>query len=152
MAPFQGIIQSDQPPLVEGEEGLVHGLHPELRLADLHLGVNLVDLILADKVAYGGIRDHDFNRQASSWFPGLRKELLSEHPLQDKGELGPDLGLLMRWEDIDDPIDGLYTGIRMQGCKGEMAGFSDDQCGFDGLQVPHLANEDDIRILPQDVF
>ena len=37
----------------------------------------------------------------------------------------------------------------MQGGEGEMAGFGDPQRGLDGLEVAHLADENDIGILPQ---
>ena len=44
------------PALDQRRERLVQRLHAELRLADLHLRVDLVDLVLADQVPDGGVR------------------------------------------------------------------------------------------------
>ncbi len=33
-----------------------------------------------------------------------------------------------------------------------MAGFSNGESGLDGLQVPHLPHENDVRVLPKDMF
>src|SRR5687767_8221411 len=45
-----GLLVGDQSPLEQIEQRLAHGLHAVLRLADLHLRVDLVDLLLAHEV------------------------------------------------------------------------------------------------------
>src|SRR5262249_52506172 len=55
----QRLVDRDVVLLHERGEGLPHRLHAELGLADLHLRVDLVDLLLADEVTDGGVRDHD---------------------------------------------------------------------------------------------
>ena len=39
----------------------------------------------------------------------------------------------------------------MQCREGQMAGFSGHKGGFDRFQIPHLSDEDDVWILPEDV-
>ncbi len=109
MTSLHGVIERDQAPLVEGKETVVHGLHPGLCPSHLHLPVDLMNPVLPDQVSYGRVGDHDLNRQPPPRFPRLREKLLGEHPFQHEGELSPDLGLLVGWEDIDNPIDGFHA-------------------------------------------
>src|SRR4030042_1638676 len=74
-----------------------------------------------------------------------------EEALKNKGELCPHLLLLVRREDIDDPVDRLHAGVRVQCGKGEMACFSGQKGRLNRLQIPHLTDEDDIRILAKEV-
>ena len=59
-----GLFERDEPPRVEREERLVQRLHAVLVLADLHRAVDLVDLVLADQVPDGGVRDQHLDREA----------------------------------------------------------------------------------------
>src|SRR5258708_14358319 len=56
---IHGLFLRDEPTLVEREQALVERLHRELFLTDLHLRVDLVNLVLADQVPDRGVRDHD---------------------------------------------------------------------------------------------
>src|SRR5262249_44116400 len=58
-APAQTVLERDDALQVQVAQRLVQRLHAELRLADLHLRVDLVDLVLADEVPDRGVRHHD---------------------------------------------------------------------------------------------
>src|SRR6267143_2452824 len=104
--------------LLEGNETLLHqrrqrlveGLHAELRLADLHRGVDLVDLVLADQVPDGGVGDHDLDRQHAARSARLGDEVLRHHAFQHERELRPELRLLVGREHVEDAVDGLHAG------------------------------------------
>jgi hypothetical protein len=72
--------------------------------------------------------------------------------LQRHRQLLPDLLLLMWWEDIDNAIDRLRSILRVQCCEDQMSGFGCCQCDLNRLEVPHLTDEDDVRILSQDML
>src|SRR5690606_9075003 len=101
------VVEADQPPLVERRERLVHGLHPVLVLADLHLRVDLMDLVLADQVADRGVRDHQLDREHAARAVRAREQRLAQHPLEHERELRPYLRLLVGREHVHDAVDGL---------------------------------------------
>jgi hypothetical protein len=74
----------DEAACVEVEQRLGHGLHAELALPDLELRVELVDLVLADQVADGGIGNHHLDRQDAPAPVHARDELLRDDPVQDE--------------------------------------------------------------------
>jgi hypothetical protein len=50
-------------------------------------------------------------------------ELLGDDRLDRRGELHPNLLLLMRWEDVDDPVDGLRRVLRVERGEHQVSGF-----------------------------
>ena len=60
-----------------------------------------------------------------------------------------DLGLLGAGEGVDDAVDGLGRPNRVQGGENELAGLRRCHSRADGLIVPHFAQQDDVRALPQ---
>jgi len=56
----------------------------------------------------------------------------------------------MRRKNVNYPVDGLNTRIRMESSEGEMAGLGHGQRRLYRFQVSHFADEHDIRILPED--
>jgi LysR family glycine cleavage system transcriptional activator len=54
---------------------------------------------------------------------GTRNQALADDPFQRAGELGDDLRLLVRREDIDDAVDRLRGIGSVQGGENEVAGF-----------------------------
>src|SRR5438552_1229066 len=64
----------------------------------------------------------------------------------------PDLRLLVRREHVDDAVDALHRRVRVQGGEHQVAGFRDGQRRPDRLEVAHLADEYDVRVLPQRVL
>src|SRR5690606_18875495 len=107
------VFEGYEPPHVEVGEGLVQGLHLPFFLAYLLLGVDLVDLVLADEVTYGRVGDEHFDRKhpAAAY---LRNEGLAEYAFEDEGELRPYLGLLVGREDVDDAVNRLDSRVRVK--------------------------------------
>ena len=136
---------------VEVRQRLVHGLHPEL-LAGLHRRVDLVDLLLADHVPDRRGRNQDLHGESAAAAVTPRDEELVEDGLEHERQLGPHLGLLVRREDVDDPVDRLRARVRVQRREGEVPRLRDRQRRLDRLQVPHLPDEHDVRVLPKDVL
>ena len=69
---------------------------------------------------------------------------------QSQRELAADLGLETGREDIKNARDGLRGVIGMQRRKNQVSGFGSGQRGRHGFAVAHLANQNHVRILPQD--
>jgi hypothetical protein len=44
------------------------------------------------------------------------------------------------------------AAVGVQRAHAEVTRLADGQCGLDRLQIAHLADQHDVRILPQDVF
>ncbi len=82
----------------------------------------------------------------------LLAQRLADHSLQRAGQLGPDLLLLMGREDVDDAVDGLGGVLRVQGREHQVTGLGRGEGDRDRLQVAHLADQDDVRVLAQHVL
>ena len=57
-------LEGDLPAQVHLNQRLIHRLHLVLPLADLHLGVDLVDLILSDEIPDRRGGNQNFQRQS----------------------------------------------------------------------------------------
>ena len=57
----------------------------------------------------------------------------------------------MTREDVDDAVDRLRRVLGVQGREHEVTGLGRGQRGLDRLEVTHLTDEDDVRVLTQDV-
>ena len=57
------------------------------------------------------------------------------------------MGLPVGWKLIDDSIDGRNGRRGVKGAENQVSGLSGFNCNGDGLQVAHLADEHDVRIL-----
>jgi hypothetical protein len=149
--PPEGLVLGDHPLGEEHGQALVEGLHSELRLTDLHRRVDLVDLVLADEVPDGRVGDHDLQGKAPP--PSrLLEQGLAQHPFDDEGQLGADLGLLEGREHVQDPVDGLHAAVGVQGPEADVAGLGDHQRRLDGFEISHLAHQHHVRILAEDVL
>ena len=80
---------------------------------------------------------------------GGRDESLADDALQGTGQADPDLGLLVRGEEVHDPVDRLGGVDGVERRKHKVAGLRGGQRCGDGLQVAHLADQDDVRVLAQ---
>ena len=80
------------------------------------------------------------------------RQRLADDALQRAGELHPHLLLLVRREHVDDAVDRLRRVLRVQGGEHEVTGLGGGQRHGDRLQVAHLTDQDDVRVLPQDVL
>src|ERR1044072_1339883 len=71
-------------------------------------------------------------------------ERLADDSLQRTGELNSHLLLLVRREDVDDSVDRLRGVLSVQRREHEVARLCRGQRDRDGLEVAHLADEDDV--------
>src|SRR4029450_9173383 len=148
--PAESFIVGNQSLFEQAQDRLVEGLHPVLGGARADGPCNQVSLFLVDDaVANEGRREHDLDGRdaACSIFPLY--EALRAHRPENARQLQPNLFLLVGWKDGDDPVDGFGGVDRVQGRADEVTGFSGKQPGLDRLEVPHLADQDDVGILPQ---
>jgi hypothetical protein len=92
--------------------------------------------------------DHDFmGRHPAA--ADLLQQGLRDHRLQRLGEHRAHHGLFAGREHVDDAVDRLCGGRRMQGAKHEMPRFRGGQRQADGFQVAQLADEDVVGIFAQ---
>jgi len=135
---------------IEIIEGLIERLHAELCLSRLH-----------DRIDSGGSYprgsgsgwrnwDHDLEREhAASAILGINCWETTPSSTNDSWA-GP--AIADGGEYIDDAVHRLSRGVRMERREGQMSCLGDGQCRLDGLQVPHLADEHDIRVLPENIL
>ena len=67
--------------------------------------------------------------------PGLQSD-----SVHFKGQLLPDLRLLIRRKNIQNSVDRLHARIGMQGRENQVARLGDDQSRFHCFQITHLSN------------
>src|SRR5688572_21776347 len=148
--PAQGLLVGHEALLVETEDRLVERLHAVLRRPLGDGAVNEVRLLLVhDAVADECRADEDLDGGYAAAGVDLRNQALGDDGLEDAGELNPDLLLLVRREDGNDAVDRFGGVERVQRRKDQVARFGGEQRRLDRLEVAHLADQDDIRILPQ---
>ena len=82
----------------------------------------------------------------------VRARRLADDALQGAGQLDAHLLLLVRREHVDDAVDRLRGVLRVQGGEDEVAGLGGGQRDRDGLEVTHLADQDDVGVLAQHVL
>jgi hypothetical protein len=108
-----------------------------------------VDLALPDEVPHGRCCHHHL---AGHHAPGPvrgRQEGLGDHCDQRLCQLDPDLLLLVCGEHVDDAVHSLRRAARVQGAEHQVPGLRRGEGQGDGLQVPHLAYQDDVGVLPE---
>ena len=71
-----GILERNHSLQIQLRQRLVHRLHPELVLTDLHLRIDLVDLVLANQVANGGGWHHHLNGEHTARRVRFREQRL----------------------------------------------------------------------------
>ena len=135
---------------IELGQRLVERLHPRFFLGQLHLAVDHVQLALADEVADGRVGDEDLHSQDAASAVGPGQEGLGQDRFQGHREHDPDLGLVLRREDVDDARNRLRGRVGMQGGEGQVPRFGYPDGHLHGFQVAHFADQDDIGILAQD--
>ncbi len=67
--------------------------------------------------------------------PSAGEQLLRHDTLEGRGQLDPDLLLLLGREDVDDPVDRLRGVLGVQGGEDQVAGLGRGEGGRDGLEV-----------------
>ena len=76
-------------------------------------------------------------------------ESLCDHGAETRRELDPDLLLPEGGEDVDDSVDGLRGIVGVQGREDEVTGLGQGQGELDGLEVTHLTDQQDVRVLAE---
>src|SRR5829696_288460 len=79
-------------------------------------------------------------------------ERLGDDALQGVCELRADLVLMVRREDVYDPVDCLRGVLGVQRPEDEMPSLRRSHSERDGLEVAHLAYEYHVGVLPQDML
>ena len=92
--------------------------------------------------------DQHFQRRGPA-AADLLAQRLRDDALQRLGQHHPDLRLPVRRELIDDAIDRRRRGRRVQRAEHQVAGLGRLDRDRHRLEVAHLADQDDVRILAQ---
>ena len=74
---------------------------------------------------------------------------LGHDAAQRLGQHGADLGLLLVGEGVDDPVDGLRRAGGVQRGQDQLPGLRRRDRQLHRLEVAHLPDEDDVRVLAQ---
>src|SRR6266550_3653810 len=147
----QALLLGHLAPHVELVERVVQGLHPVF-LPGLHHRGDLLDLVVTDQRADRGRADEDLRRHDPALPFRLLQQRLRDHALEHERQLGADLGLLVRRENVDDAVNALGRGVGVQGREGEVPGLGDGERRRRRLEVAHFAHQHDVRVLPQRVL
>src|ERR1700690_367148 len=128
-------------------QALIESLHA-LALAGLDGRVHLGDFTVADQVADRRRADHDFVRRNAS-AANLLHERLRYDGSQTLGEHGAHHLLFGRGKHIDDAVDRLGRGTRMQRAEHQVAGLRGGEREADRFQVAHFTDEYDVGVFAQ---
>jgi hypothetical protein len=79
--------------------------------------------------------------------PLLLEQVLRNDSLERVAQHRPNLRLLARRKLVDEPVDGVNRRRRMQCPKNQIPCLSRLDGNMRRFQVPHLANQHDIRVL-----
>src|SRR5215208_2007008 len=109
-------------------------------------------LPLPDKIPHPWRRHQHLARHDPTLAVVGGDEHLGDDALQGVCELRTDLVLLVRWEDVYDPVDGLRGVLGVQRPEDEVPGLRRCYGERDGLEVAHLAYEYHVWVLPQNVL
>src|SRR5918993_5868234 len=109
-------------------------------------------LSFPDEVPHPWRRDQHLACHDPATTVASRYERLGDDALQGVCELRTDLVLLVRWEDVYDPIDGLRGILGVQRPEDEVPGLCRRYGERDGLEVTHLPYEYHVGVLPQHVL
>ena len=130
-------------------EAVVHGEGALVGTGE-HEALHLWGLAFADQVLNGLGDDHDFGGHDTALAACADEELLAEHGLQGRGELESDLALAGFREDAHDSVDRVDGAVGVERGKHEVTGLGSGECGFNGGEVAHFADEDNVGVLTQD--
>jgi hypothetical protein len=134
----------------EPDEALFHGLHAQLH-AGLDGGVDHVVLALADEVRDAGRGDHDLHGRHPARTGGVGQQALGDHPLEGRGQLLADLGLLPGRKGAHQAVDGRDAVAGVEGGEDKVSGLGGHDGRAHGLQVAHFAHQQDVRVGAQGV-
>ena len=105
-------------------------------------------LCLTDQVFDGRVRIHNLKRRGLLAVQRGNK-LLADDRLKHHGELHAHLRLLPGREHIDDAVHRVGSACGVQRAEQQLPRLRGGHGHLDGLIVPHFAQQDDVRALPQ---
>ena len=111
-----------------------------------------MSLAVSDQGPDGGGGQHHLEGRHPSLTIGSGEQALRNDAQQRSRQLQANLSLLMRREDVHDPIHRLADVVGVEGGEHQMARFGRGQDRRDGLQITHLSHHDHVGVLAQDVF
>ena len=103
---------------------------------------------VADEGDDGGVGDEEFAGEDEAAV-GCGEEPLAEDAAETFGDGGADLGLLRRWEDVEQTVErgGGVAGVH--GADDEVAGFGGGDGHLDGFEVAEFADDDDVGVFAE---
>ena len=132
----------------QAKKRVVQGVHPLAPSALDHVD-EIVRLAFANQVADGGIADQDLGRRNAARLVRAGQQNLRDDSRERLREHGAYPWLLRRVKHVDDAIDGVGRAVGMERCEHESTDLRRGQSQADGLEVAHLAHQNNIRIFPQ---
>ena len=141
-------MRRDQTLLQLRPDGIVHKLHA-LGLAADDGVLQLLGGSLADDGSHRTVDHENFVHRDTTAAVLTFEQELRDHAAQGRGQHGANLGLLVRWEDVNHTVDGLSRIVGVEGAKNEQTGFSSSQRKGDRFEIAHLANQHDVGVFPQ---
>ena len=114
--------------------------------ADLDHAGDLVRLSFAHQVGDGGGEDQDFERRNAALFVHPLEKVLRDDSFEGFGKCRTDFVLLFGGENVNHTVHGFGCAGGVQGAQDQVAGAGGDEGQLDGLQVPQLAYQDDVRV------
>ncbi len=124
----------------------------ELHAFALTAGDDVVEFLggtFANDGGDGGGGEHDFVDGGPAGFVDAFAQELSDDATERGREHGADLGLLVRRENVDDPVDGFAGVVGVERAENEQASFGSGEGERDRLEVAHFADEDDVGVLAE---
>ena len=69
--------------------------------------------------------------------------------MEHRGKLDRDLSLLVWRKNVDNPVNRIGRTKRVQGGEYQVSRFGSSHSNGNGLKIPHLTKQDDVRTLAQ---
>ena len=95
------------------------------------------------------VEHEDFQGRYAAGFVDAAEEVLRDDTLERFGQRGANLVLLGGREHVDHAVHRLRGAGRMQRAENEVTRGGGGQREFDGFQIAHFADEDDVRVFAQ---
>ncbi len=141
-----GVVLGDVAVLYEGFEAVIDGM-ATFTTGDFHEPYELFDFSFAEAGLNAGVDAEGLGGEDPALDIRAGEKPLADHRFEDIGELGRDLLLLIRGEEIHDALDG-FGGINgVEGADDKVSGFCGGHGDLHGFTVSQFANDDDIGVL-----
>ena len=106
-------------------------------------------LAFADQVGDRRGEHKNLHRRDTPFFVNTAEQALGDDAFKRFGKRRADFILLVGRKNVDHAVHRLGGALGVQGAKDEVTGARRGQRQLDGLEVPHFAHQNDVRVLPQ---